>query len=443
MLDSNFWNGARRPHVPILVLLCSLVACQSSPPATELPDRIFLIGADALSAERLDHLLERDELPNFARLVQDGTRVDAALSQPVEPVSLWTTALTGKVHEKHRQLGHIAVLPTGQRSVTPSSGRRTQHLWQLLSRNSVMSAGVGFPGTWPAEVINGFLVSNMIMPTRWSLTEEVNFERLPGLAETIPPLLFDEIEELLHSDEVPREDIARFFILHEDEYAMIYDDPLGSVLSHSNPLRDIAVTLQVDRSYADVALYIHENYSPRVNAVYLEILQATQSAFWPFTDPDTFETPEDSNRRFRETVDQAYRFVDEQLGRFLAQMTERSILIVASEHGFTTGYAPEGSANAGRPLPISDAPATFLFYGYGVQRGQRIESGRVADLTPTILALLGKDVASDMDGSVLVEVMSPEFWEAHPVRPVASYDVGWPDANRYPAISGLQTGEPE
>ena len=46
----------------------------------------------------------------------------------------------------------------------------------------------------------------------------------------------------------------------------------------------------------------------------------------------------------------------------------------------------------------------------------------VADIAPTVLALLGLPVASDQAGRVLEEMIDPEFLRAHPVRSIASYE---------------------
>ena len=420
----------------LLTILAAPLACQGPPPSTELPDQLLLLGVDALSAERLEAMFERDELPNLRRIVDQGAWVRARLSSPVEPVSLWTTVLTGRLPQDHRTLGHLSVLPNGSQAVTPSPARKTPHLWQLLSASGVMSAGVGFPATWPAETVNGFLVSNVYRPTRWTETTENTFERIEGLAETYPPLLYEEIKPLIRLEPLPREDVARFFVLTEEEYAMIYDRPLGSVLAHENPLQDIALTMQSDLSNVDIAMYLQETYSPRVVAAYVEILHAAQSSFWPFTQPEVFGTPEDSNRRFRNTVDEAYRFVDAQVGRFLERMTERSVLIVASEHGFTTGAAPAGSMHEGKPFPSADTPASFLFFGNAIRRGVRVDDAQLSDLTPTILALLGKNVANDLQGSVLRAAIEPEFLTANPVGAIASHFADWPPPDRYPPIVG-------
>lgn len=300
-----------------------------------------------------------------------------------------------------------------------------------------MCAGVGFPGTWPAETINGFLVSNAYTPNRWMETAENTFVRIEGLAETYPQLLFEEIRPYVHDGEIPREVVSRFFVLREEEYAMVYDDPLGSIIAKDNPLKDFAITYQADMSNMDVALYLEDTYSPRFLGVYMETLQAVQSAFWPFLEPDLFGTPAENNRRFRNTVDEGYRLVDAQIGRLLERMTERSVLIVASEFGFGTAYPPPGGEHENRPFAVAKDPAVLILYGHGIRNGVRMDSAKTADVVPTILALFGADVAADMDGTVLTEALEPSFLEAHPTRVVRTYDADWPGPDRYPYVPGL------
>jgi predicted AlkP superfamily phosphohydrolase/phosphomutase len=44
----------------------------------------------------------------------------------------------------------------------------------------------------------------------------------------------------------------------------------------------------------------------------------------------------------------------------------------------------------------------------------------IADVTPTVLALMGLPVARDMSGRVLTEMIDPEFLARHPVQTIAS-----------------------
>lgn len=64
----------------------------------------------------------------------------------------------------------------------------------------------------------------------------------------------------------------------------------------------------------------------------------------------------------------------------------------------------------------------FIISGPHIKRGMRIQEANLADMIPTLLALLGLSVAHDMDGKVLVEAIEEDFLRANPVRYIDSYE---------------------
>lgn len=64
----------------------------------------------------------------------------------------------------------------------------------------------------------------------------------------------------------------------------------------------------------------------------------------------------------------------------------------------------------------------LMLRGPGVKQGYRLQGAQIIDLAPTILAVMGVPIPSDMDGKVLTEAFADEFWAGHPpVRaPVSS-----------------------
>lgn len=407
-------------------------ACQSTPEGPPpLPDRVFLVGVESLSRSHLDALLDRGELPHLERIVDGGTRVDVESTLPLERTSLWATALSGKVARKHGVMGPFVDLPTQERALPPSSMRRSMLLWQVLGANRIGSAVVGFPNTWPVEIVSGFLVSEMVVPSRWNQTAEVTFQRVPGYLETFPPSLFAEIEDRIQSvSDLPREDAARFFTLTEDEYRMLYDEPLGSVLRGDNPPRDVALSVVGDRSRMDIALHLADAYRPRLIAVHQDVLAAVQTSYWPFTQPEVFRTQDQFTRRFKGTVDEGYRHLDTQLGRILETMTPRDVLAVVSVNGFGTVAANPGTEARSHATTTPDA--TLLLFGHGIRKGSRVPNAELPDVAPTLLGLLGVEVAGDMDGSPLTAVYTDAFAAAHPRQFRDSYDMEWDPATRYP-----------
>jgi len=58
----------------------------------------------------------------------------------------------------------------------------------------------------------------------------------------------------------------------------------------------------------------------------------------------------------------------------------------------------------------------FLACGPDVRAGVRLEGATVADVTPTVLRLMGAPIPEDMDGRPLEEMVTEPFRAAHPIR---------------------------
>jgi len=62
----------------------------------------------------------------------------------------------------------------------------------------------------------------------------------------------------------------------------------------------------------------------------------------------------------------------------------------------------------------------ILACGPDIQPGTEIRGAGVADVTPTVLHLMGQPVPSDLDGRPLEDFLTPEFRKVHPVRRTAA-----------------------
>jgi hypothetical protein len=60
--------------------------------------------------------------------------------------------------------------------------------------------------------------------------------------------------------------------------------------------------------------------------------------------------------------------------------------------------------------------------GPHVRQDHKITGASLLDVAPTILALLGRPVAKDMDGKVLTDAIEPDFLCGQPVKFIESYD---------------------
>lgn len=427
-------RGVAMKWMPIVLAISPLLGlggCGAQEDHAAIPAQVLVVAVESLGWERIDHLVARGELPHLSRMFEEGARGVVQAPDPLAGPMLWTTAFTGLSPQVHRVTGELAHLPDGSRTLVPSLMRQDKTLMQIVGDAGKSIVSVGIPGTWPAEKVNGFVVAPGATPSRWTLTEEHTARRRPSTLATFPAELFTEIQPLLRDpDAIAREDAARFFTLNEREYAMLYDEPLGSIYDKTNPLRDFGITYQRDVSYVDVTLTLMERYAPKLVTVHLELLDALLPVYWPFAYPDRFETPADSRRRFGGTIDEALRFVDAQIGRLIAALPPRSTVIVIGDRGFGNGTFED--ENGSRPVAIHQNEAAILLWGQGIAKGAELGRVNLADLTPTVLGLLGVPVGADMNGRVLVAALRPEFLAAHPRRTVPSHDADWDQSDRFP-----------
>lgn len=409
--------------------------------SVDLPDRVLVIAVESLSVDQIDRMLDAGELPVLSRMIAQGARATIQAPDPLDPIMLWTTAFTGKRPSVHQVTGELVTLPSGQRSIPPSSMRMVKNFLQIASDAGRTVVGVGLPGTWPAEVVNGVVVAPHFLPNRWMETSEHSFDQWVPMMNVYPLDVASELAPKIRLvKDLPRELASSFFRLNESEYRMLYDEPLGSIYRFENPLRDVGLTLQRDASLVDMARFLQDRYQPEVAAVHLELLEPVQRMYWSFQRPELYTTPADSRRRFRDTVNRAYAHVDQQIGDLVAGLPENSTVIVVGQRGFGDEPDPTNPDVEG-PVPRPVNRTMMLLWGHGIERGVDIGTVSLEDLAPTVLRLSGVHLGADMDGRVLTAAITDAFEAANPRRTVESHDEEWDQRARYP--HGADTATPD
>jgi hypothetical protein len=416
--------------------LCAgfLASCSPGNDAASDPSEIFILGVSTLEWSRLDALMDQGQLPNFSKIVKGGTRADPQGEDPLAAAPLWASIQTGKRYTKHRVYGDFETMPNGLVCPSRSVSRLTTSIWQMLSRNAHSVAMVGLPVSFPAEIVRGQVISNMAFPNRWSETSEVTFRPKPGRRETYPNTLFSEVKDLYRpTDSITREELTRFFVLNEKEFSMAYDEPLGSIQSRENPMRDFALTHQTDLSYLDMALYLKQHYSPEITACFLELPAVVSPVYWYFVEPVGAIAQSPNYRRFHNTVDETYRWIDEQVGKVLDALDKNATLIVVSERGFGIQNI-ENAKGETVPLAQPKPNGVLILYGHGIQKGQQLQFTKVYDLAPTLLAMKNTPIGDDLDGAPLVAAFTEKFAAAHKPRYRKSYDLDKIEDGRYETL---------
>jgi predicted AlkP superfamily phosphohydrolase/phosphomutase len=139
------------------------------------------------------------------------------------------------------------------------------------------------------------------------------------------------------------------------------------------------------------------------------------------------DVSEQERRRFGRVLEQYYRYIDGEVGRFIDRLGARDLLLVVSGFGMEplslSKRMLDRALGSGRLSGTHErAPDGFLMaYGSPVQAG-RYSRASVVDITPTVLYFFGLPIGRDMDGYARTDIFSRAFTAERPVTFIPTYE---------------------
>lgn len=376
----------------------------SSSPAS----KVLLLGWDAADWKVIRPLLDQGLMPNLALLMARGVHGNHATLYPDLSPMLWTTIATGKRPPKHGVLGFSEPTADGT-AVQPCSvlSRTTKAVWNILTQEGKRSLVVGWWPSFPAEPINGVMVSN-----HFQTVSEDPDAALPPLANGMvhPEALADELGELRIRPWELSLDMLRMFV----PKAQTIDQ--GSDKS----LHDLAKIVAENLSIHSVGTDLLETEEWDFAAIYFDAIDHASHRFMQFHPPRQKKINQEDFDLYKDVVSNVYQWHDAMLGRYLDLAGPDAHVIIVSDHGFHSDEQrpdwipcePAGPAAEHRHFGI------FVMAGPGLRQGETIYGTSVLDIAPTVLTLFGLPVGNDMDGTPQVQA-----WKEPPlVRRIPSWD---------------------
>ena len=387
---------ARRTLDALLVIgvvAVVFVGCTRSP-------RVIVLGFDGMDPRTVDLLMSEGKLPNFARLRSGGAYGRLRSSEPMLSPILWTTIATGKQPTDHG-IGHFVAVDskTGGQVPVTSDLRRAKALWNVFSDMGRSVATVGWWATFPAEKVNGAVVSDRTC--YHFLLEEGTPTKGFELGTFYPEELATELAPLVvRPDEMTAERIARFVDVPAAEVAKPFD--FADDISH------FKWVLANAESYRQIGLRLWRESRPDLLLVYVEGTDSTAHLFGHlFRAENLAGELAEQQRRYGRAVEEIYRYADEILGQYLAVLDSRTTLVVLSDHGFELGALQDDPSKTRDMRRVSERfhaiEGILYLYGNGVRARSLLERPTILDVAPTVLALGGIPPGHDMPGRVLVE----------------------------------------
>jgi tetratricopeptide (TPR) repeat protein len=396
----------------LLAVLLALAGCGGDP-----RERIIVLGLDGMDPATVDTLMAEGKMPSFARLRQEGAYGRLRSQKPILSPIIWTTIATGKPPEQHG-IGHFVAVnqKTGEQLPVTSRMRRVKALWNVFSGAGRRVGVVGWWATWPAETVNGVVVSDHAC-YHFLFPEGAHGARLDvGIVH--PPALAASLEPLVRRPaDVDAAEIARF--------AHVTDDELARPFRFDDELAHLRWALATAETYRRIGLRVWTDERPDLLMVYVEATDSTAHLFGHLFRAGTMSGDlAAQQRRFGGTVEAVYRWADEIVGDYLAAMDDGTTLVVLSDHGFELGALPDDPSTTRDMRRVSERyhrlDGILYLYGARVRARARLDGAALLDVAPTLLALAGLPPAADMPGRVLTEGLTI----GDPPRTVATYEDG-------------------
>jgi predicted AlkP superfamily phosphohydrolase/phosphomutase len=392
-------NMMVKPRGFALVILIIAVVALSCGRNTDRPTKVIIVGIDAADWGVMRHLLDGGKLPNFARLISKGATGRSETFMPLRksPI-LWTSIATSKLPNEHGIGGFVKSSETGQMVPYTGNVRRVKSIWDIVGEYGMRVAVVGWMVTWPAQQVNGYLVSDYI---QYETERQIKLEH-----QTYPEDLFEEIDDLrLVKSAMTDDKVAHLFPVERTA------EELGIEPWRKDYVKMIFAT---DETFRRIALYLQEK-DVDLLAVYFNGIDSMCHNLW--------DQSKNKNHPLSHVIDNYYIWIDGVLGQFMDLVDDETLLVVCSDHGF---YGPRRAEDGSVLLGIymHGRYGIVCLMGKGVRSGSQIVDADILDITPTILYALGIPVARDMHGRVLTSAFESDFLRNNPVEFVPTYETG-------------------
>ncbi len=325
--------------------------------------KVCIIGLDGGTFTVIDYLAGQGRLPNFARMMAEGSRAVLMSSIPPITPAAWSSFYMGTNPGKHGSVGFFR-FRSGTYRLEPmnSSTVRGTSLWSLASGEKRKVCVYDVPVTYPASPLNGIMISGMDAP-RFDDRSVFPVEQHQKILDAIPN--FDISSSVDY----------RYLDKH-------HPDP------EAECIRQLQAHLEIE---IETVTYLTKQGDWDLFVAVFRSTDIFQHLFWDSTARVIAGAPLAGDERRAESVFRVYERIDEEIGGRWRGWLEGRDLVLMSDHGF-------GELRSEVCLNRFLAEAGLLEFqsGGGSSRSRRIVKDKVKDHLPrTARRRLKKAVGMD------------------------------------------------
>jgi len=264
---------------------------------------IAVIGIDGGTWDLILPWAEQGLLPNFGRLVKEGSRGNLQSTIPPVTAPSWTSFMTGKNPGKHGLYDFFETdYDTYKINYTCASSCKAKTLWKILSDRGKRVGVINVPMTYPPEEVSGYMISGMDTP------------------DVDSPFIYPSSlkEEIWKNVGEIRLDIHHLGYMNNDR-------------KRSKVLKEL---IDLEKSRLKLILYLLEKHPVDVFMVVFNATDQVQHHFWHYMDSTHHYFDEKAAKAFGTAVFRIYQCIDDILGILLRTFPEETNIVLMSDHGF-------------------------------------------------------------------------------------------------------------
>jgi predicted AlkP superfamily phosphohydrolase/phosphomutase len=140
--------------------------------------RVLALAFDGADYDLVRRLMGEGRLPTISRLAREGTFGPLRSTIPAFTPTAWSTFLTGLNPGRHGIFNFTTNPNRGTQKFESAASRAGTPIWRMLGAAGVRSAFVGVPFTYPAEPIDGIVVTGYGGPERPQIVPESAEQRI-------------------------------------------------------------------------------------------------------------------------------------------------------------------------------------------------------------------------------------------------------------------------
>lgn len=261
--------------------------------------QVLVIGIDGLPYSLMEKLAANGVTPNLKQLMQDGSSKSILSSIPDISSTAWTGFMTGTNPGEHGIYGFFEPDSKYRLKFTNFVDIKSEPIWKTLETSGKKSLIVNIPQTYPAQPMNGAIVSGFVAP---------------DLSKSVYPSKY--LDNLIN---------------------LGYEIDVDAWLARTNQDHFFEGLFRVLEKRQTAVRYLWDKEEWDFVTVVFTGTDRMQHYFW--------NAIQDRSQRFHQTVLDFYHAVDQTIGNLVGQIDDSTTVIMLSDHGFT-GVIREVNLNA-------------------------------------------------------------------------------------------------